>query len=232
VSAGHRWLLAISLAIIVTGLVGIATLQPTGDHRGSPAYQPGHPTGPDGPVPSGALSDRAARSPALATRLLGPADVRGFTLGSIGSADAELESAPCLLGLGPSSFQTGRAVTALSGPGPSRLPAVTEVAASYPAAAAAPVFGSVAAALQACPAFAVTVAGTRVVVSMNAASTPVVGDASRLYDGRFRINGRMEQLDVALVLDGDDVLGLLYVDTVPAAGGFVGTVRAAVAKLG
>jgi hypothetical protein len=93
------------------------------------------------------------------------------------------------------------------------------------------VFESVAAALQACPAIAVTVAETRVTVTMNTAAMPVVGDASRLYEGRFRITRRMEQLDVVLVLDGDYVVGLVYTDTVPSSGDLNSTVRAAVAKL-
>jgi hypothetical protein len=165
--------------------------------------------------------------------LLGPRDLgRGFQVAG-GAARALVDATPCLAGLGASGVQVGRAATALNGSGPGGVPAVTELLASYPASAAAPVFGSVNATLESCPTFAITVAGTRVVVPLNAGTMPLIGNASREYGGEFRLAGRAERLDVAVVLDGDVVLAVVYVDGAATSSGpgLAATVRAAVAKL-
>jgi hypothetical protein len=154
-----------------------------------------------------------------------------LTEGRAGVAEWQVDSTPCFLGLGPSTFQAARAVTTLIGPGPGEVVAVTQVVASYPASAAASGFGSVNPALPACPEFALSIAGITEVVPLNVAIMPPTGNASRLYQGGFRFNRRMEDLDVALILEGRDVVGLVYVDPFPGSGDPLATIRAAVAKL-
>lgn len=222
-SAGHRWLLALSVAIVITGLAGIATLQPSRHHPSEAAAQPDH--------APGAVPGRAPDSNALAALVLAPRDLGGGYRVSDDSATGLLDSAPCLAGLGASGVQAGRAATALIGPAPGGVPTVTEVLASYPASAAALVFGSVNATMRSCPTFAATLGGARLVVPLSAAVMAPVGNASRAYEGHFRLGGQEEQLDVAIVLEGQVVMGLVYVDRVPGLGDLGSTVRAAVAKL-
>jgi hypothetical protein len=244
VGASYRWILALAAGIVVAGVVGIAIhRQPAAGSAGRPA-PPSARSAPTTLRHRTTVATRAAPtttvgvpgtgSAALTANLLDPTDLGGFYAVSASAANALLDSAPCLAGLAPSAAQSGRAVTGLLGPDAGSVPDITEVVISYPGATAGAVYRSLTATLQACPAFGVAVGGTRVAVPLAAANLPAVGDASRLYQGEFHLNGRREQLGIAMVLAGRNVLTIAYIDTVPPSNALFGdlpsTVSAAFGK--
>lgn len=153
------------------------------------------------------------------------------------TAAAVLGSAPCLAGLRPSPAQSGRAASALVGPNLYGVPTFVETAVSYPGSSAQSVYRALVATMasKACTNFGLQFSGTSEKVPMTPAPIPAVGDADSVWQGQFQLPGRTEKLQVGLVLVGQIVLNLIYVDTVPPSdpimGTFVSTLSNAIGKL-
>ncbi|HET9076337.1 MAG TPA: hypothetical protein VFN68_05355 [Acidimicrobiales bacterium] len=232
----HRWLASCCAALLAAGAVGVATHRGPGAPAGRPAGTtvPAAPAGTT-PVPTTTLGP-VAGSAALSARLIGPGDLGGHYTADPGAAAAVLASAPCLAGLEPSPSQAGRAATALLGPGAHSLPAVVELAASYSGREPAAIYQQVVAAVSACPAFGLGFGGATLSVPLTPSALPPVGVADSAWAGMVPFAGSNLAVQLAVVLDGHTVLGLLRLGPgpVPAAGsgGFAAALATAVGKLG
>ncbi len=229
-----RWLRAACVALLAAGAAGAVTHRsPAGhtDAAGRSASSPAAGSAPATSLPSGPVPGSAA----LASGMITPAEMGGHYRADAGQAAAVLDSAPCLAGLQPSARQAGRAATALLGPDPHAVPTIVELAASYPGSEAGAVYQDVVAAVGACPAFDFAFGGSPVSVPLTPGTIPPVGVADQVWSGDFTYSGSPLRLQVAVVLDGQTVLALLWVDSVPPAaavpGGFTSTLSAALGKL-
>ena len=164
-----------------------------------------------------------------------PTDMGGFYHVDLTTAASILNSAPCLGGFEPSPSQSGRAATGLIGPDYLGVPTIVEEAVSYPGSSADAVYRSLAAVMRDCASFPVELGGTHVSVRLAPFTIPAVGDAVVCFQGDFAYAGRTDKLQVGVVLNGQTVLLLLYIDSVPQSnplfGDFVSTVSNALGKL-
>jgi hypothetical protein len=146
-----------------------------------------------------------------------------------------LDSAPCLAGLQPSPAQSGRAVTALLGPDNRAVPEIVEDVASYAGGASQPVFQALARSVQACSSLSFSPSGTRVAVRLAPSDIAPVGDADQAWTGSFSDAGSTFTFQIGMVLDGPEVVTLMWVDTVPGSdpvmGSFTSTLSLAIGKL-
>jgi len=244
VRASDRWILAVAVSIVVAGLVGVAVHHPPAHHSdavttgGHPSAGPPttarHPSPASTAPPATTAGPPGASSATLAANLLTPTDLGGFYAPNLEAADDFLDSAPCLAGTLPAPSQSGRALTGLLGPNRGSVPDITEVVLSYPGSRATAVYRSLTAAMQACSSFAMSLGGTALRVPIAAGSMAAVGDASSEYQGDFDVDGRTEQIGIAIVLSGQNVFAVTFVDTVPPSNAILGnlpsTVSAAIGK--
>ncbi|MDA8047642.1 MAG: hypothetical protein M0Z30_20825 [Actinomycetota bacterium] len=181
-----RLLAGLCGALLAAGAVGIA-VHPTGRQVTLPAGSTPHHRAPAAPVnpgpvnpgpvnpgpvnpgpvttglPAGAPGPSAA---ALRAGLITPTDMGSYYRIDAAAASVLLDSAPCLAVLQASPAQSGRALTALLGPGRRSVPTIVEEVASYPGAAARAVFESVVSALDACSSLSFDFGGQVVTASV------------------------------------------------------------------
>jgi hypothetical protein len=229
------------MALLAAGAVGAAVHHPAAN-PGRTRVSTGSSTTTSRPVsttPSTSTTTVAGPPPpgsaALEAGLISPTDMGGYYHVAPAAAVALLDSAPCLAALQASPAQAGRAVEALLGPDSYSVPTVIEDVASYPAAAAGSVYRSVVASVAACPSLAMDFGGRAVSAQLQAASIAPVGDADRVWSGTFDYGGAPFSLQLGVILDGPDVLTVLWIDTVPQSdpvmGNFASTVSLAIGKL-
>ena len=229
-----RWLGVACAALLAAGAVGMVTTSrhgPSAPAVSTATLRRPAAGGPATSIPSGPVPG----STGLASAMINPTDMGGYYRIDPSQAAAILNSAPCLAGLQPSAGQAGRADTALLGPDLHSVPTIVEVAASYPRGAAEAVYRDVVAAIGACPRFAFSFGGSTVSVPLLAGTIPPVGVADQVWAGSFPYGGVTLRLQVGVVLDGQTVLALMWIDSIPPAaaimGDFPSTLSAALGKL-
>lgn len=237
----QKLILAAAIALIGAGLGGVATHRgPTRTlvHRSVPVPSTARPPGPSAPVTSATTTVPAGPAPTssdLAGGMITPTDMGGYYRVSPDSAVSFLAASPCLASLQPSSAQAGRAVMGLLGPDEFSIPTIFEAAASYPGAAAGTAYHNAVGAVAACTAFGTEFGSAKVSVPLTAYSIPPVGDADQAWQGRFAYAGAQFSFHIGLVLDGQTVLSLVFIDSLPPAaaimGGFTSTLSLAIGKL-
>jgi hypothetical protein len=175
-----------------------------------------------------------AGSAALASGLVQPSDMGGYYHPSPQTLLSFLGSAPCLAALQPSPAQSGRAVQALVTADSFAVPQIFEVVSSYPTTRAASVYGSVTAVLDSCRSFSFAFNGIQQRGRLAAASLPAVGDKVQAWSVPFSAGGDQLVLDMAAVLQGDDVFFIGWADRAagsdPIMGSFQSTVSLAIGK--
>jgi hypothetical protein len=240
-TGAQRFILAAAIALIGAGLGGVATHSgPTQTlvHRPVPPTATTRPpsttaasTSPTTTLPAGP----APTSSDLAGGMITPTDMGGYYRISADFAASFLASSPCLALLEPSPGQAGRAVTGLLGPDEYSIPTIVEAAVSYPGAASDSAFGEASRAVGACPAFGTVFGSARVSVPLAAYNIPPVGDADQVWQGRFTYEGAQFTFQIGLVRDGQTLLALVFIDSVPRAdaimGNFASTLSLAIGKL-
>jgi hypothetical protein len=174
-------------------------------------------------------------SGSLADGLLTPTDMGGFYQVSASGAQAIAGSAPCLAGLAAAPSQSGRALTGLFGPDYGSVPTIVEQVVSYPGSSASLVYASIVRSMQGCGSFSFDLGGARYRVPLRPEAMQSPGDPSRAYAGTFAFSGRTDELQVGVVLVRQELLAMIYVDSVPASdaimGSFTTTLSAAIGKL-
>lgn len=174
-------------------------------------------------------------SPALQAGLITPTDMGGYYRTEPSAGAALISTAPCLgfLGAGPS--QSGRAATALLGPDAHSVPTIVEEVASSPGTSARSSYEGAVAAVGACRALILDLGGSEVSARLAATTIPPVGDADRVWSGSFATGAATFTVQIGVVLDGDEVIALLWIDSVPPSdpvmGSFVSTLSLAIGKL-
>ncbi|HET6873528.1 MAG TPA: hypothetical protein VFH70_02050 [Acidimicrobiales bacterium] len=145
-----------------------------------------------------------------------------------------LGSAPCLAALQPSPAQSGRATQALLTANSFAVPQIFEVVSSYGSGRAADVYGSVTSVLDSCRSFGFAFNGTQQRAHLASASIPAVGDKVDAWSVNFSAGGDQFVLDMAVVLQGDDVFFVGWADRAagsdPIMGSFQSTVSLAIGK--
>lgn len=236
----HKWLLASSVALLLSGAGGVAAHGGSTSTRGVPARTPARPASPTTatagaattvPAPTGPPADSAA----LASGTITPTDMGGYYHLDESAAASIGHSAPCLAGLTSSSAASGRADTALLGPDYHSLPTIVEVVRSYPGQQPGAVYRDVVATVDACPSFALTFGATPLQVPLRPMSIPPVGLASSAWAGTAPYSGSNLEVQLGVVLDGHSVVALMWIDGVPPSpavmGDFTSTLSVAVGKL-
>lgn len=176
-----------------------------------------------------------ASSPVLAAGLITPTDMGGYYRIVPSSAVSLLDSAACLAPLQPSPAQSGRALTALLGPDSYSVPTIVEEVASYPGSSSRQVYNSVVTALGACSSLSFSFGGSPATSHLSPSDIPPVGDADHVWAGSFSAGGASFTIQLGVVLDGQDVLAVIWIDRIPPSdpimGSFVSTVSLAIGKL-
>jgi hypothetical protein len=232
-------LLGVCVAVIGTGIAGVATHQSDGHHLTTTATTRAPATSASTSVPATTSTTTAAgpgaSSQALAANMLTPTDLGGFYRTNTGFAASVIRSAPCLAGLGPSPSQSGMASTGLVGPDAGGLPFIAEIAGSYPGATSAAVYQQVTAALKACSTFSASIEGVSDHVPLSEGNLQQLGDASAQFEGSFNSGGRAERMQVGVALSGQDVVCVVWVAATagynPIYGDLPSTLSAAIGKL-
>lgn len=249
-----RLLAGLCGGLLAAGAAGVAVHSGTDTRSGRPVVDPAarHPaTSPRRTPPTTARPSRAAPAPTVASAaspvpagpssttlqsgLITPTDMGGYYRVDAASAVAFLDSAPCLAALQASPAQSGRALTALLGPDDRSVPTIVEEVASYPGSGAQAVFGSLTSALEACSPLTFSFGGTPVTASVSPSSIPPVGQADREWAGSFQAGGSSYTVQYGAVLQGTDVIALVWIDSSPPSdavmGSFVSTLTLATGKL-
>jgi hypothetical protein len=230
-----RLLLAVASALLVAGVVGLAT-----HHSGATRAVDAPATASTTPTGSTATTGPAAGSPGPGTAplnagLVTPTDMGGYYRVVPAAAASLLDSAPCLAALQPSPTQGGRALTALLGPNRHSVPYLVEDVASYPGARSSAVYRSLVTSIDACPSLTFGFDGAAIAVRIAASSIPLVGDADQVWTGSFTAAGVSFTFQLGAVLDGPAVLAVIWIDSVPPSpaieGNFTSTVSLAIGKL-
>lgn len=236
--------MALCAALLAAGAAGAVTHR--GDHAGHPARAGGTstttapPTPTSGPPASATPTTVVTGPPGPASTTLGaglvtPTDMGGYYRVVPSSGEALLDSSPCLAEFQPSPAESGRALTALLGPDSHSVPTFVEEVASYPGTSSRPVYESIVAALDACSSFSFSFGGTATTARIAPFSIPPVGDAVRVWAGPFTADGSAFTIQLGVVLDGQDVLALIWIDSNPPSdpimGSFTSTVSLAIGKL-
>lgn len=237
-----RVLAVVCVALLAAGLGGLTTVNDKRHTQGSPAAAsaksplravPTTRKTPPTSSPPGS-STPAAGSATLAAGLVQPSDMGGYYHPSPGTLLSFLGSAPCLAALQPSPTQSGRAIQALVTANLFAVPQIFEVVSSYGSGRAAQVYGSVADVLDSCRSFSFAFNGTQQGGRLAAASIPTVGDKVQAWSVTFSAGGDQFVLDMAVVLQGDDVFFIGWADRAtgsdPIMGSFQSTVSLAIGK--
>jgi hypothetical protein len=229
-------ILGMCLAVIGTGIAGVATHHSPGHRTFTTATTEAPPTSSVSTSTSTtAPAGPGATSQVLASNVLTPTDLGGFYRVNIGVAVAVIRSAPCLAGLGPSPAQSGSASTGLVGPDAGGLPFIAEIVGSYPGGTSAGVYQQVTDALKACSTFSATIEGVSDHVPLAEGSLQQVGDASSEFEGSFTTAGRPERLQLGVALSGQNVVCVVWVAATagynPIYGDLPSTLSAAIGKL-
>lgn len=240
-----RWLSTLCAALLLVGAVGIVVHHGSG--HGSlgvgtvpevtSTTVPAHPVATTPPVSTttDAASPAGPDTGYLEANMLTPTDMGGYYQIVPSNATDLLASAPCLAALQPAPDQSGRSTTALVGPDLYGLPAIVEVVQSYPGAAAAAVYQAMAGAISSCPSFSLDFDGTHEEVTLQTAVIPPVGDRDQVWQGTFTYGARSVLLQIGVALSSQEVVAMVYLDSVPASaaimGTFPSTLSAAIGKL-
>ena len=167
--------------------------------------------------------------------LITPTDMGGYYRVVPSAGSTLLSSAPCLAVLGPASGQSGRALTALLGPDQHSVPTVVEEVSSYPGATAGTRYRADVSTLRSCRYLTFDFGGTEVTARLALSVIPSVGDADQVWAGSFSTAGAAFTIQLGLVLDAQEVLALVWIDSVPGSdpvmGGFTSTLSLAIGKL-
>lgn len=230
----QRILTAVCVGLLAAGGAGAATHTPP--HRHAPSRAATGTSAPPTPAATTTVTGPAGPSGAtLAAGLVTPTDMGGYYRVVAANGASLLDSAVCLAALQPSPAQSGRALTALLGPDSHSVPAIVEEVASYPGSSSRSVYNSVAAALGACSSLSFSFDGVPVTSRLAPSNIPPVGDADRVWSGSFTAGGSAFTIQVGLVLDGQMVLALVWIDrdppSDPVMGSFTSTLSLAIGKL-
>lgn len=246
--------LAAAVAVeLLAGIVAIGTRNRWDDHlrgRGpaSPDLAAGAGSGATTvltlPTSTLATSDRRATpgpgTSYLSANLIDPTDMGGYYQVSTKAASTFLGSAPCLASLQPGHSQDGHsqdghAAEVLYGPDLYSVPEMVEVVSSYPSSSATAAYRDVAGSIGGCRPLSFDFGGSRVGATLTAGSIPPVGNADRVWSGRFTYQGRSMSVQLGVVLAGQTVISIVWIDTVPGSdpimGNFVSTISVAIGKL-
>lgn len=229
------------MALVLAGAAGIAGHSGHRGHRrgfaaltvpeGTAVAGGGSPTGPTSTTVPGPLP---ADSASLGAGLIDPTDMGGYYRVAPSVGASLLASAPCLAPR-QATAPIGRAATALLGPDRYSMPTIVEEVSSYPAPASGRAYRSAVAAMDGCPSLSFDFLGTSVTARVAPARIPSVGDADAVWGGSFAYGSSSFTVQVGLVLDGPDVLAVIWMDTVPplnpVMGDFPSTVSLAIGKL-
>ncbi|HLI53972.1 MAG TPA: hypothetical protein VKU88_06590 [Acidimicrobiales bacterium] len=247
-NVGHKLVLVAALVLLAAG-VGRATTGGGGHarvgSRGSPrrdaastASVPAPPaptTGASQPGTSAASGPAPPTSGALREALINPTDMGGYYRVDPSAAETILDSSACLAPFQPAPAQAGRAVTGLLGPDRFSLPTIVEVLGSYRGAAAYSVYESVSAALASCAALGFDFGGRTVSAALTPLALAPVGQADGAWSGTFAYSGTSLQVQLGAALDGQTVVGVVFITTVPPLdpimGDFPSTLSLALGKL-
>lgn len=234
----QRLIVALSLALLLAGTVGVIT-HGSGRSRdtrtgAAPTTVPATLVSPPATIPP--PGPPGADSATLEAGMITPTDMGGYY--QVRPADgATLLGTGCLAvtGPGPGPGRSGYALTALLGPDSHSLPMIVEAVSSYPAASAARQYGAVVAALGGCPSVTFDFGGTTVVTRLAPEQIAPVGDADQAWAGTFSFDGGACHMQVGTVLDGSDLITVVWIDSVPGGdpvmGSFVSTLSLAIGKL-
>ncbi|HEX4865139.1 MAG TPA: hypothetical protein VFV02_13800 [Acidimicrobiales bacterium] len=228
-------LLGLCLGIVAAGIVGVATHQAPRSRQFATTTTITPSTTVPSPTTTTAPAGPGQSSQTLASNLLVPADLGGFYHQSPPAGLSLFRSAPCLVGLGPSTSQSGSATQGLVGPDAGGLPFITEIVGSYPGSTAAAVYQQVMAALRSCPTFSANIGGGEQHIPFAEGNLQQVGDASSEFEGTFNTAGRAEKLQVGLALSSQNVICIVWVSVTsgynPIYGDLPSTLSAAIGKL-
>lgn len=230
----QRILTALCVGLLAAGGAGAATHTQPHRHASSPA-----PTStsaaPTTTVPTTVAGPAGPSTATLAAGLVTPTDMGGYYRVVAASGASLLDSAVCLAPLQPSPAQSGRALTALLGPDSHSVPFIVEDVASYPGTSARSVYTSVAAALGDCSSLSFSFDGVPATTRLAPSDIPPVSDADRVWAGSFSAGGSAFTIQLGLVLDGQTVLALVWIDSNPPSdpvmGSFTSTLSLAIGKL-
>jgi hypothetical protein len=235
VGTGQRVALALAVGLLAAGAVG-ANIDNSPHGKGAAAATTST-TAITATTATTAALKPGPSSAAMAAGLLDPTDFGGYYTVEPSVGQALLDSAPCLGGLEPSPVQSGRALTALVGPDLTGLPEMIEVAISFPGSNSTYAFHDLSGALQSCPSLGIAIGGVPMHIALLEQSMAPVGDASALFGGSFTANGLPQSFQVAVVLDGQIVLTVVWIENVnlepgeAIMGNLASTVQAAIGKL-
>lgn len=235
----HRILVGVSLILLVCGAAGAWHGMPGNRSRSSglpgPATtSPAPTTSSTSPSPTTAAPPGPSSS-ALASGLVTPTDMGGYYRTVPGFGDALIASSPCLALIGRAGAQSGRALTGLLGPDEHSVPSIVEEVASYPGASARSHFDAAVAAIGACATLSFDFGGPTVTARLAPVAVPPIGDADQVWSGSFTAEGASFSIELGTVLVSDEVLALVWIDSVPPSdavmGSFVSTLSLAIGKL-
>jgi hypothetical protein len=236
----HKLVLVAALALLAAGAGGATTDGGHGHardalagssrrHAVSTTLVPARPepTSPSGPAPP--------TTGALESALITPTDMGGYYRVDPAAAETILDSSACLAPFQPSPAQAGRAVTGLLGPDRFSLPTIVEVLGSYRASAAYAVYRSVEAVLASCSTLSFDFGGSRVSAELSPLALAPLGQADGAWSGTFAYSGTSLQVQLGAALDGQTVVGVAFITTVPPEnpimGDFPSTLSLALGKL-
>lgn len=233
-----RLLGALSVALLAAGVWGVAVHHPARHLHGGSAAAGSVATAGAGRAAAGppAAGLPGPGSASLQAGLIVPQDMGGYYSTSSAAAATFLDSAPCLASLQPSPAEDGRAATALLNLEDSgSVPVIVEEVASYPGSEATGVYGAVTSALGTCPAFSFAFNGAHLSTSLTTSTIPPVGDADRVWTATFSSGGASYVLQLGVVLDGQQVLVVVWIDSAARSnaimGSFASTVSLAIGEL-
>lgn len=243
----HRLLVGLCLVLLLGGVAGVVADR--SGRAGAEARSPGRtagtaraepttaPVAPSTPASVAPSTSRPAGpgSAALAAGLITPTDMGGYYRIVPSYATSMLSSAPCLAALGATASQSGRALTALLGPDEHSVPTIVEEVSSYPGETSRSHYERAVGGIGACTDFSFEFGGPRVSAHLRPSAIPSVGDAERVWSGSFTAGGASFDMEIGVVLDGQEVLSLVWIDSVPPSdpvmGSFASTVSLAIGKL-
>lgn len=244
----RRLLVAFSVALILAGAAGVVTrsVRPApgsavGAARRAPpaAARPGRPAPSVGTDPSAASTTIPGPPPeptaVLRSDLITPTDMGGYYRSVPGAASSLLDSTSCLTPVKGPGRPVGRAATSLLGPDSYSMPTVVEEVTSYPVASSRAGYEEAVSGMQACHFLSFDFEGAVVSARVALSTIAPVGDADTVWAGSFGYGPDRFSIQVGLVLDGPDVVLVVWMDPVPPLnpimGDFASTVSLAVGKL-
>jgi hypothetical protein len=212
------------VVLLVTGAAGAAGAVGTaskGSHR--PATSVSIPTTPTMPTSAPAASPPTG-SAALVAGLVQPTDMGGYYRSSPSSLAGLLDANPCLAALQPSPAQAGRAAEGLTTGDLYSVPQIIEVVESYSGNQPAAVYDSTMAAIGACTTFGFDFDGSAVSGRLAGDHTLTTSaQEAKAWSVPFSYGGTAFDLQMALVLQGQDVFFVAWADTAVPSNAIMGS---------